>query len=617
MYKFLIICSFYSISLLGMTGGEVNLLPFPKDGDLDVEFGAFNPIVGTVVTDFGFFSSSQANAVYVQNDSNILAAGSAFNSNQTGPTSFALARFSPNGVLDRTFYQSGSVQTPGQVITNFGGTDDECTCVNEQPNNIIVAGGFTNVNNNKYQFALAFYQFDGSMSTLAINGGLIITPSFSVDSNDQARAMVLQADGSIILAGSTVNVTGQSFFALARYLSDGTLDATFGIGGQVILPSFSIGSNDGALAVTLDQFNRIVVGGTSRDVNDNTAFAVARLTTAGTLDVTFNPTGTIPGTLTLLFQGSNNILRALLIQPDDSIIAGGTTNQSGIGTDFAFARFLDNGSLDPTFNVVGTLVIALTKSENLLTSMALQSNGKIIACGSNGVNGVNQKFLVARITQSGTLDTVSFNPITLPTFENLITPPVISPLELPDNNILPLIDVNNFSTNTESTSPPFFDGGNQPIIAGFVITSIFGTNDQINGVALQTDGRIVVAGSTKPLLSNGALFGLARYLNFEPLIPLTITSPTVNQLIFTTGLSGPAFVGTAPNPSNIALFYSGPTGVLLGTTTTIPGLNTWVISGVTGLQEGDNQVQAVANYRDGQMSMISDTIIVTREILTQ
>lgn len=217
-------------SISAMASGDVNLIPFPEDGDIDVEFGAFNFNAGTITTDFGFFSSNNAQSTYVQTDGNILAAGSSFNSSQTGPTSFALARFSPNGVLDRTFSQSGTLLFPGQVITNFGGTDDQCTCLNVQPNTIIVAGGFTNVNQ-IYQFALAFYQNDGSYVSQIGSNGLVITPSFSVNSNDFARALVLQDDGRIVLAGTTIDANGQSFFAVARYNPDGTLDATFGTGG--------------------------------------------------------------------------------------------------------------------------------------------------------------------------------------------------------------------------------------------------------------------------------------------------------------------------------------------------------------------------------------------------
>lgn len=617
MKKIFLALLFLQAGTLGaMASGDVNLLPSPEDGDLDVEFGAFNFNAGTITTDFGFFSSNSANTTYVQNDGNILAAGSSFNSSQTGPTSFAVARFSPNGVLDRTFSQSGTLLFPGQVITNFGGTDDECTCLNVQPNTIIVAGGFTNVSQN-YQFALAFYNNDGTYVSAVGTNGLVITPSFSVNSNDFARALVLQDDGRIVLAGTTVDANGQSNFAVARYNPDGTLDATFGTGGQVVVPSLTAGSQDRGFAVILDQLNRIVIGGTTTDVNGTTGFALARLTATGTLDVTFNPLGTLPGTVSLFFEGSNNILRALLIQPDGAIVAGGTTNQNGLGTDFALARFLDDGSLDASFNVVGTQVIALTNTENILTSLALQEDGKIIACGSNGIEGADQRFLVARFTPSGELDTASFNPPTLPNPVFVPVPDITNPFIIPDFNILPLIDINNFLTTDGFPIAPAFDSFNPRLIAGFVITPIFGTNDQINGIALQPDSRIVVAGRTKPLLSNGSLFGLARYLNSNPLTPVTIVSPADGSVIFTTGFSGPAFVGTAPNPSNIALFYSGPTGVLLGTTTTIPGLDAWVISGVTGLVEGDNQIQAVANYRDGQMSMISDTIVVTREILNQ
>ncbi|BDC34952.1 hypothetical protein Noda2021_09100 [Candidatus Dependentiae bacterium Noda2021] len=479
-----------------------------------------------------------------------------------------------------------------------------------------MAGGFTNVNN-LYQFALAFYQKDGSTVPFIGNNGLVITPSFSVNSNDQARALVLEFNGRIVLAGTTVDANGQAFIAVARYNPDGTLDATFGVGGQVIVPSLSAGSQDRAFAVALDQSNRIVVGGTTRNAIGNTAFAVVRLTSTGALDVTFNPLaiGSPAGTVTQQFDASTNLLSSLLIQPDGLILTGGTSNQSGIGTDFAFARFLDDGSLDPNFNQQGTLIIALTNTENILTCMALQSDGKIIACGSNGVEDVNKKFLVSRFTADGTLDTVSFNPLNLPNIFifpqfNNADPFAVNPFIIPDFNILPLIDIDNFLTDQGFTIAPIFDQNNPRAFAGFTITPIFGTNDQINAVALQADGRIVTAGQARALNSNGSVFALARYLDDTPLVPVTILSPNSDQVITTTGLSGPAFIGTAQNPSNIALYFSGPTGVLLGTTTTIPGLNLWVISGVTGLEEGDNQIQAVANYRDGQVSMISDTVVI-------
>ncbi len=123
-----------------MASGDVNLIPFPEDGDIDVEFGAFNFNAGTITTDFGFFSSITHSQLTYKLMEIFWLQEAHLNSSQTGPTSFALARFSPNGVLDRTFSQSGTLLFPGQVITNFGGTDDQCTCLNVQPNTIIVAG---------------------------------------------------------------------------------------------------------------------------------------------------------------------------------------------------------------------------------------------------------------------------------------------------------------------------------------------------------------------------------------------------------------------------------------------------------------------------------------------
>ena len=120
-------------------------------------------------------------------------------------------------------------------------------------------------------FALARYNSDGSLDAGFGTGGKVIT---SFGGTDQASAVILQPDGKIVVAGQTD--TGVSIdFALARYMPDGSLDGAFGSGGRVTT-NFIGNSDDLGSAVALQSDGKIVVGGTS---DDN--FALARYTPEG------------------------------------------------------------------------------------------------------------------------------------------------------------------------------------------------------------------------------------------------------------------------------------------------------------------------------------------------
>jgi beta-propeller uncharacterized protein DUF5122 len=79
-------------------------------------------------------------------------------------------------------------------------------------------------------------------------GGTVIT-DFGV--SGQALALALQPDGKLVAAGVTrLGEAADDDFALARYLPDGPLDPTFGVGGKVTT-DFGFGGSDAALALVL------------------------------------------------------------------------------------------------------------------------------------------------------------------------------------------------------------------------------------------------------------------------------------------------------------------------------------------------------------------------------
>ncbi|GJQ59120.1 MAG: hypothetical protein D8M57_04865 [Candidatus Scalindua sp. AMX11] len=185
----------------GGHGAKFNLARYTPDGSLDPSFGTG----GKVTTDFN--DVDIATALAVQADGKLVAAG------LTG-AKFALARYTPDGSLDPSF------GTGGKVTTDFGSLDEASALV-VQADSKLVAAGRTGA-----KFALARYTPDGSLDPSFGTGGRVTT-DFGT-SLDQSNALVVQADGKLVAAGRT-----DANFALARYFLDGSLDPSFGTGGKV------------------------------------------------------------------------------------------------------------------------------------------------------------------------------------------------------------------------------------------------------------------------------------------------------------------------------------------------------------------------------------------------
>jgi uncharacterized delta-60 repeat protein len=168
-----------------------------------------------VTTDFGLGGINRAFALVLQPDGKLVAAG-------TNNIGFALARYLPDGRLDPTFGVGGKVTTDFA----FGGSDQASALI-LQPDGKLVAAGSAIVVDEIFRFALARYRPDGSLDPTFGTGGRVVT-EFG-DRANRATALVLQPDGKLVAAGAT----DDGDFALARYRPDGSLDATFGTGGEV------------------------------------------------------------------------------------------------------------------------------------------------------------------------------------------------------------------------------------------------------------------------------------------------------------------------------------------------------------------------------------------------
>ena len=182
----------------GGAGIGFALVRYNANGTLDTSFGAS----GKVFTDIGG-GSNRANAVAIQPDGKIVAAGNA------GGDS-ALVRYNvADGSLDTSFGASG------KVFTDIGGGSNRANAVAIQPDGKIVAAGNAGGDSALVRYNVA----DGSLDTsFGASGKVITTISGSGGGrNDSAQAVAIQPDGKIVAAGYAYNVDDTDF-ALARYL---------------------------------------------------------------------------------------------------------------------------------------------------------------------------------------------------------------------------------------------------------------------------------------------------------------------------------------------------------------------------------------------------------------
>ena len=186
---------------------------------------------------------------------------------------------------------------------------------------------------------------------------------------DLANSVAVQADGKIVAAGSAGtggNPPVAYDFALARYNRDGSLDSTFDGDGKVLT---DFGGFDRAFSIAIQSGARIVAAGSA-----NSDFALARYKPDGSLDQSFDG----DGRLKTDFGGTDSAL-GVAIQADDKIVAAGYRS-AGDAVTFALARYLDGGTLDPTFGNNGKVLTAFD-AVAFGDDVAIAPDGKIVVAG--------------------------------------------------------------------------------------------------------------------------------------------------------------------------------------------------------------------------------------------
>jgi len=474
------------------------LVRYNTDGSPDTSFGAD----GMVTTAVGS-GDDKTMSVAIQSDGKIVAGGWSHNGSNYD---FALVRYNTDGTLDTSF---DDAEHDGIVTTAVGSGDDEIEKIAIQSDGKIVAAGYS-INGSNAYFALARYNTDGLLDTSFDTDGIVTTAIGS--GIDAAVAVAIQSDGKIVAAGIN-NYTAHSDFALVRYNTDGSLDTSFD--GNTSMPGYPgngkvttslTGGEDQVHSVAIQSNGKIVAGGYTYH-NGSTNFALARYNTNGSLDTSFDTDGIV--TTTPMVNGGN--INSISIQGDGKIVVGGASND-GVQSYFALARYNTNGSLDTSFDTDGIVTTAIRTMDDYVYSVAIQSDGKIIAAGDTSDTN-NHHFAVARYNVNGSLDaTFDHDGKVMTEVENrndwgssvaYESDGKIVAAGYSFNEIISNYDFAVARYNADGTLDTSFDND------GKVTTEIGSGDDYGQSVAIQSDGKIVVAGYS----NNGSNhdFALARY----------------------------------------------------------------------------------------------------------
>ncbi|MCY2924809.1 MAG: hypothetical protein NT031_05120, partial [Planctomycetota bacterium] len=282
------------------------------------------------------------------------------------------------------------------------------------------------------------------------------------------KALAVQPDGGIVVAGYFYTLCGQVRNSLGRLNSDATLDL-----------AFSPSPNGAVAALAVQADGKILAGGSFTTLLGQSRSHLGRLNADGSLDTNFNVV-------------VNNTVNTIALQPDGKILLGGSFTQVGTQSHINLARVNSNGSLDTSFTAAAS---------NPVNAIVLQPDGKILVGGDFTLLANQSRPYLGRLNTNGVLDTG---------FTAAVTVPVQSLALQGDGKIIVSTNGSNLGRlNADGTSDSTFLPASS-------------TNGVVYALALDLEGRAMVGGQ----FSN--LGGQAR----SNLCRLTASAPATRTLSF-------------------------------------------------------------------------------------
>jgi len=317
---------------------------------------------GGVSLDTGFdigagFDGGGVYSLALQPDDKILVGGEF--TDFDGSSANRLVRLNPDGTLDSGF--------------DIGaGFNDGVLAIALQPDGGILVGG-------------SFSEFDGSSANrpVRLNPDGTLDTGFGIGDgfDGEVFSIAVQPDGGILAGGRFTEFDGNPANSLARLNADGTLDTGFDMSNGFT------GSRGASIdSIVLQPDGKILVGGSFTGFNGNTANYLVRLNADGTLDSGFD-----------MSTGFNDRVRSIALQPDGGILVGGDFTEFDGNEVNCLARLNAGGTIDTGF-------VTVTDFNDSVSSLALQSDGKILVGGYFNSNLEEGAQYLVRLNADGTLD---------------------------------------------------------------------------------------------------------------------------------------------------------------------------------------------------------------------
>ncbi|MFN0277662.1 MAG: FG-GAP-like repeat-containing protein [Pyrinomonadaceae bacterium] len=325
------------------------------------------------------FSEAYAEFVSIRPDGKILAAGT----------------FNQNTGFKATLIRLNADATQDTSLNCFA--DEYAYHVTTQPDGkILVTGFFSRLQTGETRVGIARYLPSGSVDS-AFNA--------SLSTHAVITTMARQNDGKLLVGGTFTRANGVGRNSLARFNSDGTLDATFSTGTGPIYGRQPYSPVD---SIAVQQDGKILVGGLFGDFNNSGKKNVVRLNGDGSLDPSFTLDTNVRS------FGFENAIADIAIQSDEKILISGEALYTPATAQRLIIRLNADGSLDPTFNLNPLSTGGGFRSGTAINRILIQPDGKIVGAGyyvrvpSSSVNGS-----LIRLNADGSRDT-SFQPPTAP-----------------------------------------------------------------------------------------------------------------------------------------------------------------------------------------------------------
>jgi uncharacterized delta-60 repeat protein len=399
---------------------QIGLTRYNADGSLDTTFG-LNGVIAS-----GFGGSDQATAVlYLPATGDILVAGT--DTTDAG-SQFVLAEYTSSGALDASFANgAGVVLTSFSTTLGTQSTDTAKALAVAANGSTIYIAGSSNAAGRGLDFAVASYNPDGSVNTDFGGSGTALFDFSGGDDSVNAIAVQTNGN-IVAAGSSINPSTGISSIAMCRFLVSGAVDLHFGVKGKVLTTVGGVADLASSVAVDHTGkivIGGLSASGSAADGSLSSDFVVARYTSSGAIDRSFGHGPVVtsfgqPSAVSqVLIQADGKIVAsgktvASLINLDPSQV------------EVAVARYTTKGILDTSFNTTGTAIISLSGSlmamaihsgslsvspldaNSLLSEftqfeqssqgvVAVAMGGELLDVGNNGANTVEAAIVAAGV----------------------------------------------------------------------------------------------------------------------------------------------------------------------------------------------------------------------------